>query len=269
MILTLVAVTAPVELDDPVAVMQSPTARLAEVVDSVCITVVDDDTAIVMSEGATVVGLVELDVPDLKPAPDNLTPSTTIEVDPAETNFPVMTAALASPLREKPDPPPAGKLRGGLLPVGERLPAAPPKPPANPPPPRPKPEVQLPEDEGGETVTDRALTVEPDAVPITVTHVPAESDETVKVAVLENLVEEVQSTVSCPAVGFCTSIDVPEMAATEPDVPGKAPPPRPPNPVGDVATVVEVELVAALEAPPPQAARATVSVTARVVIVTD
>lgn len=132
-----VAAMAPVELDGPVAVTQSPTARLAEVVDSIFVTVVDDDTAIVMSEGASVVGVVELDVLDLEPKPDNLTPSTTIDVDPADTNFPVIMAALASPLPAKPDRPPAGKLRGGLLPAGAPL------PPANPLPPRPKPEVQL------------------------------------------------------------------------------------------------------------------------------
>jgi hypothetical protein len=73
-------------------------------------------------------------------------------------------------------------------------------------------------------------------------------------------------------VGFCTSIDVPEMAATEPDVPGKDPAPLPPDPVdpaGDAGMVVEVPDVAALEEPPPQAARASVSDTASVVINSD
>ena len=143
-ILILVAVTAPVVLDGPVAVTQSPTARLAEVVDCVSMTVVVEDTAMVVSEGAAVVGGVEVEVVGLKLAPANLTPSTTIEVDPTETSFPLMIAALASPLPSKPAPVPLGKLRGGLLPDVE----PPARPPRGPPAPRPKPALQVPDAEG-------------------------------------------------------------------------------------------------------------------------
>jgi hypothetical protein len=205
---------------------------------------------------------VELDVAGREPRPENFTPSTTIVVGLTETTLPEMMAVSA---RALPAPPP-GKVRG-VLPVGDPPPGlAPPGPnPRRAPP--PKPLVQLPDEEGCETVTDRAVTVEPEVVPITVTQDPAESDETVRVAVLENLVEEVQLTVVCPAVEFCTSIDVPEMAATEPEVPGKAPPPRPPNPLVplcEAGAVVEVVAVVAALEDPPQAARAAVSATARV-----
>ena len=111
------------------------------------------------------------------------------------------------------------------------------------------------------------MTVDPDVVPITVTQLPGESDDTVKEAVLENRVEEVQSTVSCPDVGFCTSMDVPEMVATEPDVPGTDPPRLPVEPVGDAGAVVE--LVAVFADPPPHAATATVRATASVGSNTD
>lgn len=261
----LLAVMAPVESDGPVAVTQSPTARAAAVADSVSVTVVDDDTAMVMSVGGTVVVGIELVVLDLKLNPESLTPSTTNEPDPTETSLPLMMAALASP-PAKPGPLPVGKLRGGVFPV-ENPPPPPPRP--NPPAPRPKPDGQPPDDVGWVTVTDRAVTVESDVVPMTITQVPDVSDETVKVAVLENRVEEVQSTVSCPVVAFCTSIDVPEMAATEPDVPGNLPPPPPPDPFGAAGAVVELELVEALEEPPPHAARVTVRAAARVVITTD
>jgi hypothetical protein len=65
-------------------------------------------------------------------------------------------------------------------------------------------------------------------------------------------------------------MDTPEMAATEPDVPGTDPLPRAPDPVGDAATVVEVEVeFVAVEVPPPHAAKARTSVTARAAINTD
>jgi hypothetical protein len=166
-----------------------------------------------------------LDLFDLKANPENFTPSTTIDVGLTDTSFPEMMAALA-----KADLAPAGRLRGGVLPVGNP-PAPVPPLRTNAPPRPPKPEVQLPEADGCATVTERAVTVEPDVVPTTVTQDPSVSDDTVRVPVLENLVEAVQVTVVCPDVGFCTSIEVPEMAATEPDVPWKARPPGPPVPL--------------------------------------
>lgn len=51
------------------------------------------------------------------------------------------------------------------------------------------------------------------------------------------------------------------MAAIDPEVPGK----RPPKPAGDEGAVVEAEFVAALDEPPPQAARAAASATAEAV----
>lgn len=183
----LVALTAPVEFEGPVAVTQSPIARLAAVTDSVVVTVVEDDSATVRSDGAAVVGVVDVDDPKRKPA--SLTPSTTIDDEPAETTFPETIAMLGRPV-------PAGKLRDGVVPLGNPPPpnGAPPRGKA--PAPRPKPVLQVPEEDGCEIVTDRAVIVEPDVVPRAVTHEPAVMDATARRSVLEKRVAEVHVTVS-------------------------------------------------------------------------
>lgn len=249
-----VAATAPVESDGPVAVTQSPTARLDAVADSTSVTVVDAARATVKSDAGTVVVVVELAVRDLKPEPDSLTPSTTMDVDRADTSRPVMIVTLARRPPAKPEPVPAAKLRGGVLAGGGAFPASPLAPRAN----APTRLAQRPDVEGWETATVRAVTVAPEVVPTTITQTPGLSIETVRVAVLENRVPEVQVTVSCPEVGFCTSIDDPVMAATEPDVPGSC---AGPPPAADAGAVVG--LLAVLAAPPPHAASPAARVTAR------
>jgi hypothetical protein len=58
-----------------------------------------------------------------------------------------------------------------------------------------------------------------DGVPKMVTHSPVVMELTCRVTVLVNAVVEVQFTVVCPVLGFCTSIDVPEIEATDPLAP--------------------------------------------------
>ena len=84
--------------------------------------------------------------------------------------------------------------------------------------------VQDPVDDGVPTVMLRAAMVvldDLDGVPVTVTQSPAAKVLTVSVTVLENCVVDVQLTVVCPALGFCTSMLEPESAATLPLAPLK------------------------------------------------
>jgi hypothetical protein len=74
------------------------------------------------------------------------------------------------------------------------------------------------------TTTERATSRPLVVVPVTVTQSPAATDDAVSVAVFVKAVEAFQLTVTWPVCAFWTSIDEPEMAATEPEAPGKAPP---------------------------------------------
>jgi hypothetical protein len=72
------------------------------------------------------------------------------------------------------------------------------------------------------TVMSRAATVVFDffdAVPVAVTQSPTVMALTDSLTVLENSVVEVQLTVVCPLLGFCTSMLVPFSAATLPLAP--------------------------------------------------
>ena len=82
--------------------------------------------------------------------------------------------------------------------------------------------MQVPVDDGVPTVMLRAAMVvldDLDGVPVTVTQSPVAKVLTVSVTVLENWVVDVQLTVVCPELGFCTSMLEPESAATLPVAP--------------------------------------------------
>ena len=88
--------------------------------------------------------------------------------------------------------------------------------------------VQLPEEVGALTMTVLATRVPVEVDPVTLTQSPAATFAADRVTVLVKAVEPVQLTVTCPDCWFWTSIDDPVMAATDPDAPGKLPPPVPP-----------------------------------------
>ena len=58
-----------------------------------------------------------------------------------------------------------------------------------------------------------------EGVPVTVTQSPEASELTASVTDLEKVVVEVQLTVVCPVLGFCTSMVEPDRAATLPVAP--------------------------------------------------
>ena len=148
----------------------------------------------VMSAALIVVGV--LDVLERgRPKPDNVFPSTTMDVEPTETILPLTIITPATfplvPLAVLPD---------GALPTGALAPAPlggpPPAPPLKPP---PRPPVMAHDPEvGWPIVTERAVMVPADEVPVTVTHSPAFAAARVSLAVWVNLVEPVHVTVVCP-----------------------------------------------------------------------
>lgn len=73
------------------------------------------------------------------------------------------------------------------------------------------------------TLTDRAVMTPLAELPVTVTQVPTVTAAVVTVTVRENVVVDVQLTVSCPVAGFWTSIEAPLSAATVPAAPVGAP----------------------------------------------
>jgi hypothetical protein len=99
-------------------------------------------------------------------------------------------------------------------------------------------------------LTDFAVMVPFLDVPVTVRQSPTATEESEVVTVWENEVEAVQSTVVWPDCSLWTSIELPEMAATDPEVPG--PPGAPPG-----------EAAPAVPATPRQAARERQVVAAR------
>jgi hypothetical protein len=163
-----------------------------------------------------------------------------------EVTFP-LAKLIPAPLKPEgtlpggPPEPLDGKVPGGLEP-GKPWP-----PPGN-------ALAQLPDDVGWLTVTDLAVMVPFESDPVTVTHSPAVTAEAVTVAVWVNAVDEVQLTVTCPDCWFWTSIDDPEMSATDPDAPGNEPPPGV-LAAPDAATVVLEVLLAVMVPPPPHAPR--------------
>jgi hypothetical protein len=113
------------------------------------------------------------------------------------------------PLGGPPDPPP-----GRLPPLGgppDLLPAKPPSPPEH------CPEV------GWLTVTVMAFTALDffEVRPVTVTQSPTATDDAETSTIWLKVVDVVQLTVTCPDSWLWTSIEVPVMAATDPEAPGK------------------------------------------------
>ena len=104
--------------------------------------------------------------------------------------------------------------------MGSHLPPAPPN----------RPEEQVPDESGLLTLTMLATSVPVELDPVTVTQSPMATLVAATVTVLVKLVDDVQLTVTWPVCWFWTSIDDPEMEATDPDAPGNPPPPAPPPP---------------------------------------
>ena len=88
-----------------------------------------------------------------------------------------------------------------------------------------KPPVQAPVGLARVMDTVFATSVPVESEPLTVTQSPTFTDEAGTLTVLLNRVEDVQLTVTCPICWFCTSIEEPAIAATDPEAPGKEPPP--------------------------------------------
>jgi hypothetical protein len=137
-------------------------------------------------------------------------PDTVIFFDPTAVTLPEANSMLLAPGRPWPAPLP-GKLPP---PWGNRPACVPPGAPRFPPMP-----VQLPDEEEAVMDTVFAVMAPPlDLVPVAVTQSPLATEETDTVAIWLNVVEEVHDTVVWPVCAFWTSIDVPEIAATEPEV---------------------------------------------------
>jgi hypothetical protein len=194
------AVTAPVELDDPMAVTHSPTLRFEAVADSMWLTVVLDVVVTVMSVLAgVVVVVVEPVEADRNLALCSVPFTTNPEADTEET------CPKAAEICGKVSPgvvvlvgkePPPGKLPDGGRP-GIRNPPAPPVPVL------PKTvagRLHVPFDAAGTMLTVRAvieLVDEPgdDGVPLTVTQSPAATLVSEPVTVWVKVVDDVQLTV--------------------------------------------------------------------------
>jgi len=252
--LIVLAATAPVELDDPMAVTHSPTLRFEALADSIWLTVVLDDVVMVTSvfAGAVVV-VVDLLDPGRKVALCSV-PLTTKPEDDTEDTWPkaVENWGKVSPgvvVLVGNDPPP------GKLPEGGRPEKRKPEPPV---PPLPKTLaglVQVPLELAGMMLTVRAvmgLLDEPgdDGVPLTLTQSPAVTLLSEPVTVWVKVVDDVQLTVVWPVSGFCTSMEEAASAAISPEAPG----------IGRLAGEPEPELEAGWlvveAAAPPQAAAA-------------
>jgi hypothetical protein len=157
---------------------------------------------------------------------------------------------------------PEGTLPGGAPePLDGKVPGG--FEPEKPWPPPGKPLAQLPDDVGWLMVTDLAVMAPFEVDPVTVTQSPVATVDAATVAVWVKVVEGVQVTVTCPDCWFWTSMDDPEMAATDPEAPGNEPPPAPPGARAEpaAAVVVTVVLLAVLLLPPPQAPRTIASAT--------
>jgi hypothetical protein len=184
---TVDAETEPVELVEPMAVMQSPTARSDDAALCVSVNLVDDVIFTVVWVAAAVVEGVE---PGRKPDEEN--PLTTIELVVIDTTLPVTNPKFAAPAGGPPEPPgiePPDPPRGNVPPFGidpeDRAP-----PPGNP------PVVQEPDELGVLIVTVWAVTVPLLDDPTTVTQSPEVTEAATTVAVFVNLVAGVQLTVT-------------------------------------------------------------------------
>jgi hypothetical protein len=143
--LILDAVTAPVELVDPLAVTQSPTARLLAAAACISAYVVEDDNLTVTVVAWAEVGGVDAVDPGARPL--NEKPLSTMSLALTEVTLPEANEnPAATPLGRVP----RGKVLFGTEPGG-RVPL-----------PTRRPRVQLPDEEGGLIVTVRAVMVPAD-----------------------------------------------------------------------------------------------------------
>jgi hypothetical protein len=215
LILMVRAATAPMLFGVPIAVMHWPTFSA----DGFAATVF---RYLVVAEVVTVTLVVVLAARFL--------PCTTKPLADTEVTLP-----LAPPKAPLPKAPllPLGRGRGLKLGRGEEPPGPPPPNPPNPPPnpPNPPAPVQLPLT-GALIVTLVAVTglaaapaladPVPEGVPTTVTQLPTVTSFDVTVTVSVMGVVAVKVTVTCPEVGFWTSMLDPDTAAAVPTTPGKA-----------------------------------------------
>ena len=245
LILMLRAATAPMLFAVPTAVMHWPTLSA----DGPAVTVLRYLVAAVVVTVTLVV----------VPAAGFL-PCTTKPLADTEVTLPL---APPNPPRPKAPPLPLGRGLGLKLGRGEEPPCPRPNPP-NPPPPNPPAPVQLPLT-GVLMVTLVAVTgvvAAPVAEgwPITVTQLPTVTSFEVTVTESVNGVVPVKVTVTCPEVGFWTSMLDPDTAAAVPTTPGKAA--RVPVGAGLLLGAAELAMAAAgVALVPPLLQPATASIT--------
>jgi hypothetical protein len=259
--ISVVALTAPMLLVEPVAVTHSPTLSELAVDRSVLVYLVDLDTFTVLGP----VLVVALPLENV-----TVTASTFIFVPDFEVTLPDAVAKLAGRLKVVVGRVPV--VRPGTVPPGRRNP-----PPA--PAPAPKPRAHWPLVAAKiDMVVASTLPPEP-LVPVAAMHVPVVMSLSLTETVAVMTVLELKLTVVCPLVGLWTSSTSLEMLAIVPDAAGRnaAGGPLgltdvPPEPAAELAGVVVVadalddEALAAafpVPPPPPQAA-ATSDMTARV-----
>ena len=186
---TVDAETDPVEPVDPMAVMQSPTARSEDAALCVSVNFVDGVIFTVVWVAAAVVEGVD---PGRKPDEEN--PFTTIELVVIETTLPVTNPKFAAPAGGPPAPPgiePPDPPRGKVPPFGI-------EPEGRVPPPGNPPIVQEPDELGVLIVTVWAVIVSLLDDPTTETQSPTVTEPAATVAVLVNVVADVQLTVTWP-----------------------------------------------------------------------
>jgi hypothetical protein len=228
------AVTEPLLAEGPNAETQSPTARALDA--TVCVVLTGVELVVVTFSDSVsgLVGFFDLLLELRVKFPGEIETPETVSVEPfTAVTFPEAMSRLANCLAKLPPPVPLGKL--GRVPPGP----LPPEPlrKLNPPgggPPDPFPPVlvpnppapalapQVPALLGAVKVMLRAAMVVLDlldADPVAVTQSPAATALTDSVAVLENVVVDVQFTVVWPLFGFCTSILDAPRAATLPVAP--------------------------------------------------
>ena len=206
------AATAPMLFAVPIAVTHRPTLSADGVALSVLRYLLDE---LVTTETLDVVGAVDPAV--------RVRAWTTKPVADTDSTLP-----SAPPKFPVPNPPvPVGRGRALKLGRGDPLGLAPPNPPPpQPPPPNPPAPVHSPLT-GALIVTVVAVTERDedevvDGLPTTVTQLPTFTSAAVAVTVSVIGVLALNVTVTCPEVGFWTSMLVPDTAAAVPTTPGNA-----------------------------------------------
>jgi hypothetical protein len=187
---TVVADTAPVELVEPDAVTQSPTARSAAAALWSSWYLVDEEMSTVT--GVVVGVVVEVDVLGREPKSAEEKPSTTMVLAPTEVTFPLAKPKFPDPKRPPPAPPPAPE-GGRRVPPPGKVPPFAVEPDARVRPGK-APAVHEPDAAGCVIDTVCAVMVPLLDEPLTVTQSPTATDFTA--TVFENVVEDVQLTVT-------------------------------------------------------------------------